>query len=156
MVSRVITHFHDNGSPNSGQNYGPISVGAGNKLTRVRFRGSIIYPPATITTSGAVQDPIVWGLQWGALGYTPASIENTASWSTPTWLKIEYHVPGQIGIAWAPSTDTCGFVSGGPVDLTWIGQLPLPAGADVYLSTGYAYSTTLAWEIYGTLEALYA
>lgn len=141
------TYFADT-EPNTGAAYNLISVGSGTTLTRVEVRGAITY----VGQSAVVADWFTGGPLFGIQAYPaaesplhlPTDINNNGM------IVCECHVPGEIAATWAPSSDTAAVLVGGPISLTWAGQLPIGTDTAVGLVTGQLTDTEVGWLIFGT------
>jgi hypothetical protein len=141
------TNYADT-SANNGAAYNLITIGGGSKLTRVEVRGAITFPGESATVSDWFNGGPLLGIQaYPASGsplHLPSDINNNGM------IVVECHVPGEIAATWAPSTDTGAVLLGGPISLTWAGQLALSPDTAIGLITGLIGSSGVTWLIAGT------
>jgi hypothetical protein len=141
------TYFGDT-TPNTGAAYNLISIGSGTTLTRVEVRGGITFPGQ----SAGASDYFLGGPLLGIQAYPAASspLHLPTDIDNNGMIACECHVPGEIAATWAPSTDTGAVLLGGPISLTWAGQLPIGTDTAVGLITGPIGTPPVGWLIFGT------
>lgn len=141
------TYFNDTAA-NTGGAYNLISVGGGVVLTRVEVRGAVTFPGEAPTVSDWFDGGPLLGIQaYPASGsplHLPADINNNGM------ILAECHVPTEISIGWAPSTDTGAGLIGGPISLDWAGQLPVEDDIAIGLITGQLFTGETGWLIFGS------
>lgn len=152
-IQRIFNWFDNVGAASSGEQFGPYNLGTVGKLHRIRVRGSVVFPNAALTDTSQLANPIVWGVQYGAAGYTPLALPADADNSS--FLTVENHVSDEINVTWSPSTDTSANIVGGPLRLDWAGQLYVGEDADIYVTVGHTFTAVLTWTTMGTVEALF-
>ena len=150
MPSRATTYWYDT-EANDGNSYGTQVIGSGNILCRVEVRGAIAFPIGSLTADGAgFSLDTMHGLQLlindSSLLTLPADITDSR------WLTVEAHVPTEVVAVWAPSSDTAGSAVGGPIRLSWAGQMPLTDDMELAYTTGTLGAATDGWFMYGTMQ----
>lgn len=131
-TTRHMLYFSDGVTFSSSKQYGPLNIGPTSKLFKAAVRGVITFPLATFGSASNLYNSTVWGIQWGAHGFTP--LDPISGGDSASWLALEEHVPGEISVAWAPTTANAYSLTGGPLRLDWAGQLFVNENVDVYFS----------------------
>jgi hypothetical protein len=133
---------------------GIITVTGAFKLLRVEMHGAHTDPITTATTSGSqLNSPFVWGIQAIPHGNTPLALP--ANITAADWLVVQAHEPGELGVFWAPSTDTVAFDVGGGYHLRWSGQQAYAASTDIIFTTGQWTGFSTSSESFGTMRIWY-
>jgi hypothetical protein len=131
-----------------------ITVTGAFKLLRAEMHGANTFPITTSTVSGTqLSSPYMWGIQAIPHGNTPLALP--ANITAADWLVVEAHTPGELGVAWAPSTDTVAFASGGGYSLRWSGQQVFSASTDIIFTTGQASGFSGTLESFGVMKIWY-
>ena len=156
MVNRQIVTYHEAATTSStGNNYGPLGIGSGFKLTRLRARGVVNFATVAFAVTDELEEPLLLALQYGAFDYTPLDLTVIANRESSQMLRIECPIAGGNTGYWAPSSDTAGQNGSVGIDLTWSGQMKLAAATDLYFTISHLYTTTVKWGFYGSVEAMY-
>lgn len=124
------------GSPNTAYNFGPYGITVTvAKLLKVEASIAFGEQGFSMDPNGQVQDPFVWGVQWGPAGYTPLVLP--ADIGAAAYLWSEVPKSGTWGnLAWAPATDNGNFLGYLGSSGSWRGQLFIGNPLDLYVSYG--------------------
>jgi hypothetical protein len=152
-TNRVFAFFDNAGSPSSGQQFGSFPLGFVNKIYRVNVVGAVSTVIGTAVTGDVQEDPILFGIQYGASGYTPLNLP--ADSENLQFLALENLEAAGIGITWAPNTATAASGAGGGFRLSWSGQKFIGFNADTYVTFGHTFTSAISWLAMGTIEVLY-
>ena len=135
--------IHDNtGSGWSAANdYGPLNIGAGYKITKLQLRGMQAFAGiGSVTDANNLTDNIAFGIQYGPTGYEPYAIGSGSDFDDETWFYGSM-MPFEAIAGWAPSSDSAALLSGNRIDVTVRPQLIVPSGGwDVYVTFGPSYT----------------
>jgi hypothetical protein len=142
--------FEDNATPNTGKNYGPYNVDPINKLFEVEVRGGIGYENSVFGDASQYSNYVVWGVQWGPHGFTPAAID--AASNNPNVLISEVVETGNTTLAVNPTTDTAAVLIVANLSLTWRGQLFIGENTDLYFQAASFVTPPEGWGLYGSLN----
>jgi hypothetical protein len=134
VVTRTTVAWSDT-SPNTGTTYGPISLDAGIKITRIVAEGCASAPTNTFSESTPfLYVNGMWGIQVIEHGNTPLLLPSNVN--DPSFWTIDTdHADNELA-TWAPSSDTAGIARIAPWSLQWSGQAALFEEFDVWFTTG--------------------
>lgn len=146
-----------NTAPTSQFNQGPFSFTPSNgRLLQVMCRGMLGITAVAVSPTFVGVEDIIWGAQWGASGFTPASI--LTSFYGDNWLWRHHLFNDDSRAFWTP--DTQGAVDSVEKYLTekWRGNLQIGTSTiDMYLSWQPSFGVTnIDWDVYGTIEAYWS
>lgn len=135
-VNLFYTAGDNIGSPNDGQNYGPYNVGSCSKIVHAILTMTFSFPGASLAPTATLTNTIMWGLQWGAAGYTPQNLPGDAYHYN--FLFAEYSADNLgASVGWAPNTDGGAVLTAYTARREWRGQVPTnESSLDLYVSTG--------------------
>lgn len=143
-------------APSTGANLGPYGITVTvAKLFEVSANVAFGQQGFASDPDGQIQDPFIWGVQWGPAGYTPLNLPGDIGSSSFFWCELP-NSTSWGNVAWAPATDMgnqLGWVGGSN---RWTGQLFIGNPIDFYIS--YAAIVSGFPEVYlsHSLSASYA
>jgi hypothetical protein len=136
-IYNVSNMMHDSGGGWDGQNnYGPLAVGAGYKITKIRCTGSVAWAGiGTLTDSEYLITPLCWGIQYGPAGYGTYPLGDGADYEDYDYFDGGVFEPSPSIANWAPSTDTAALLDRYAYDFEIYPQYLVPSGGvDIYFS----------------------
>jgi hypothetical protein len=142
--------FEDNGTTNTGKNYGPFNINPINKLFEIEVRGGIGFANSTYADNTQYENYVVWGVQWVPHGFTPAPIDSASN--NPNVLISEVIKTGPAALLVTPTTGSAAALVSADLDLTWRGQLFVGEDADLYFQAAAFFTATAGWGLYGSMN----
>lgn len=142
---------HDVAFTNGPLNYGPVSIGSGFKVTRIRVRGNLVSHGRVVGSADYLSSWLQHGLQHVAFGASPNNLEG-GDFPPGTWFKAQGLPASNTGVAWAPDTDSAAFLVGPYADLTWHGQFYVSASIDIWYSIGRFTNAGIGVGFWGAIE----
>lgn len=140
---------------NAAAQYGPASVGGGNTITRIEVKGHVATPVIN-TTNGIVRNLwLQFGIQHGALGYTPTTAEGIPA-PTSEWLRFVCSDGVGGSVVTLHNTPGSDDAAAQLVDVDWKGQLLTPNGTDIYFSIGRFFNPGILYYFQGSMVVTYA
>lgn len=153
MTNRTVFYYRNVGSYTADYQVGPFNVDPLVKLYSAKVRGSIVAGFNTTTVIGLKADnDIVWGLQWGAVGYTPLNVLTQIN--DLHWLRTGNFEIDTVFDNFDNAITSIELGSIIPIRSDWYGQLPMSGSIDFYISVGVPFATGAGSAIDGSLEIL--
>lgn len=151
-ANRRMLFFSDGTTYQTAKQYGPLNLGTVGKLFSVKMNGSAASPLVTLGSASALLNASVFGLQWGAAGFTPN--DPIAGGDAFNWLALGGLTFGPQVIVWAPTTANGYGLAGNPISYGWAGQLYVGQNVDVYFSMAAIEPAGSSLAISGSIEVL--
>lgn len=144
-------------APSTGYNFGPYGI-TETVAKLVAVDCSIFFGQAGESASpdGQLQNPFIWGVQWGPAGFTPLVLPFDIGAAGYLWSELPRSTTWGNAV-WAPATDNGALQSFGAADGKWRGNLFIGNPIDFYISYGaivsgfpnaYASISLDAWYTY--------
>jgi len=132
-------------------NLGPFTAGPVFKLLQARLRGQVNFQGATLGATSVLANVILYGVQYGVHGFTPADVVTSAY--DATWLIRQQLGHSDFITSWAPPTSSAPVIASLGLEGWWAGQQYINSTIDYYLSlrapTGVAVAN---FNLYGSIE----
>lgn len=154
-TARSLFYFNDTTTtPTTQLNQGPFTIADIGKVLVARVSGTYSLEVSEGTSETQLTNPITWGLQYGAEGFTPASVITGVDNFSFIWaMQLD---TGTALASYAPYSDTAGFLQTVSLTHEWLGQLDIGENVDFYLSWGDPFSIAEgSYNVAGTLEILH-
>jgi hypothetical protein len=113
-------------------NEGPFNIGDVHKIFRAEVHGMVNFEGTDLGLASVLANVGVWGLQWGAAGYTARDIISDPD--SDGWLMRQQFGATDTIVGWSPQTADAAVLHSYVITNKWAGQLDLGgANTDCYL-----------------------
>jgi hypothetical protein len=123
-------------SPGTTVQFGPFTTAGGiSRLVRIRSVFSTSQPGLDLGPNATIRDQICWGVQFGAVGYTPLVLPADVGGANFFWSEM---LGGNTvaSAAWTPPTNDFGWADTRVATREWRGQEAVGESADFYVTAG--------------------
>lgn len=133
--------YGDNeGSPDTGHQYGPFNLGSCGKLIRVEAQLALSLITTGDQAPNVVQEfPAIWGVHWVAHGGSPLALPAYAFDQQFLWAELVVP-PGISNLSWDYSSPNGAVSIAYAASRLWRGQTPINQNIDLYVTTGTTLS----------------
>jgi hypothetical protein len=134
--NRAAWYDQNYSAPNTGYNFGPYGITA-TVAKLLEVSASIFFGTAgeNAVPSGQLQNPIIWGVQWGPAGFTPLVLPADIGAAGYLWSQLPKSTTWGNAV-WAPTTGDGVIQAFGADNGTWRGQKFIGNPIDFYVSYG--------------------